>query len=67
MVDLSWLRTHGKNACTNCVLCLGLHFSYDQQRERTKNKTKRIVKLTRQSLMAELGMTHEDEGCSLAQ
>ena len=25
------------------------------------------MKLTRQSLMAELGMTREDEGCSLAQ
>ena len=35
--------------------------------ENEPNRKKRIVKLTRQSLMAELGMTREDEGCSLAQ
>lgn len=31
------------------------------------NRNKRIMKLTRQSLMAELGMTDENEGCTLNQ
>ena len=35
--------------------------------ENESNRKKRIVKLTRQSLMVELGMAREDEGCSLAQ
>ena len=31
------------------------------------NRNKRLMSLTRESLMAELGMTHENEGCSLNQ
>ena len=35
--------------------------------ENETNRNKRIMKLNKHTLMAELGMTREDEGCSLTQ
>ena len=67
----TWLNYHGygrmasMNAQTmSCVLDYILAMLNN---ENEPNRKKRIVELTRQSLMAELGMTREDEGCSLAQ
>ena len=65
------LNYHGYNLLANMntqTMSCVLDYILDMlNNENEPNRKKRIIKLTRQSLMDELGMTREDEGCSLAQ